>query len=107
MEAKINVSHQLRALLPDLVNKQMNTNTCNKSSAPFYRKYVARKMIFSTHCVALKMTYDMRDLTYFLTCEVNITPFFLLGSRQGLGVSLNIHVNVIAPFGATLTEGGL
>ena len=26
------------------------------------------------------MTYDMRGLTYFLTCEVNIMPFFLLGS---------------------------
>ena len=51
------------------------------------------------------MTYDMRDLTYFLTCEVNITPFFLLDSRRGLGVSLNIHINVIAPLGATLTGG--
>ena len=52
------------------------------------------------------MTDDMRDLTYFLTGEVNITPFFLMGSRQGLGVNLNIHINVIAPFGATLTGGG-
>ena len=52
------------------------------------------------------MTYDMRDLTYFLTCEVNIIPFFLLGSWRGLGVSLINHINVIAPFGATLTGEG-
>ena len=52
------------------------------------------------------MAYDMRYLTYFLTCEVNIVPFFLLGSRQGLGIDLNIHINVIAPFGVALTWGG-
>ena len=52
------------------------------------------------------MTYDMRDLTYFLTCEINIIPFFLLGSWRGLRVSLNNHINVIAPFGATLTGEG-
>ena len=106
MEAQVNVSHQLRALSPDLVNKRMNTNTCNKPSTPFYRKYLVLQMIFSTHCIVLKMTYDMRDLTYFLICEVNITPFFLLDFRRGLGVSLNIHINVVAPFGATLTGGG-
>ena len=106
MEAQVNVSYQLRELLPDLVNKQMNINTRNKPSLSFYRKYVVRQMIFSTHCIVLKMTYDMRDLTYFLTCEVNITPFFLLGSRRGLGVSFNIHINVIAPFGANVTGGG-
>ena len=33
-------------------------------------------------------------------------PFFLLGSRRGLGVSLNLHINVIAPFGATFTGEG-
>ena len=49
----------------------------------------------------------MRDLTYFLTCEVNIVPFFLLGSWRVLGVSLNIYINVIAPFSATLTGGVL
>ena len=48
----------------------------------------------------------MRDLTYFLTCELNIMTFFLLGSRRGLEVSLNIHSNVIAPFGATLRVEG-
>ena len=48
----------------------------------------------------------MRDLTYFLTCELNIMTFFLLGSRRGLEVSLNIHINVIAPFGATLRVEG-
>ena len=41
------------------------------------------------------MTYDMRDLTYLLTYEINIMPFFLLGSRRRLGVSLNIHINVM------------
>ena len=90
MEAQVNVSHQLRALLHDLVSKRTNS------------KYVVRQMNFSTHCIVLKMTYDMRDLTYFLTCEVNITSFFFLGSRPGLGVSLNIHINVIPPFGVTL-----
>ena len=53
-------------------------------------------MIFSTHCIVLKMTHDIRDLTYFLKCEVNIMPFFSLGSRQqGLEVNLNIHSNVM------------
>ena len=33
MDAQVNVSHKLRGLLPDLVNKQMNTNACNKPSA--------------------------------------------------------------------------
>ena len=84
----------------------MNTNTCNKPSMSFYPKYVVRQMIFGTHCIVVKMTYDMRDLTYFLTCEVNITPFFLLGSRWGLEVSLSIHINVIVPFGATLMRRG-
>ena len=37
----------------------------------------------------------MWDLTYFLTREVNIMPFFLLGSRRKLGVSLSIHINVM------------
>ena len=83
MEAQFNVSHQLRALLPDLVNKRANTSTCNKSSTSFYRKYVVHQMIFSSHCIVFKRTYDMRDLTCFLTCEVNIMPFFLLGSRRG------------------------
>ena len=95
VEAQVNVSHQIRALLPDLVNKQMNTNTCNKPCTSFYRKYVVRQMIFSTHCIVLNLTYDMRGITYFLTCEVNIMPFFLLGSQQGLGVSLSIHINVM------------
>ena len=81
--------------MPDLVNKQTNSNTCNKPSMSFYRKYVVRQMIFSAHFIVLKMTYDMRDLTYFLTYEINIMPFFLLGSRRGLGVSLNIHINVM------------
>ena len=106
MEAQANVSHQLRALLPDLVSTRTKTNTCNKPISSFYRKYVVRQMIFSTHCIVFKMTYDMRDLIYFLTCEVNIMPFFLLGSRRGLGVSLNIPINVIVPFGAALTRGG-
>ena len=52
-------------------------------------------MILRTHCIVLKMTYDMRDLTYFLTCEVNIILFSLLGSRRGLGVNLNIYFNVM------------
>ena len=106
MEAQVNVSHQLRAALPDLINKQMNTNTCNKPSTSFYCKYVVHQMIFSTHCMVLKMSYDMKGLTYFLKCGVHITLFFLLGSRRELGVSLNIHIKVIAPFGATLTAGG-
>ena len=95
MEAQVNVSYQLKALLPDLVNKRININTCNKTSTSIYRKYVVHQMIFSTHCIVLKMTYDMSDLTYFLTCEVNIMLFFLLDSQWGLGVSLNIHVNVM------------
>ena len=45
MEAQVNVSHQLRGLLPDLVNKRMNTNTCNKSSTSFYSKYIVCQMI--------------------------------------------------------------
>ena len=92
MEAQVNVSHQLRKLLPHLVNKRTNTNTCNKPSKSFYHKYVVRQIIFSTYCIVLKLTYDMRDHTYFLTCELNIMQFFLLGSRR---VSLNIHINVM------------
>ena len=92
METQVNVSHQLRALLPDLVNKRTN-------------KYVVRQKIFSIHCIVLKMTYDMRDLTYFLTWEVNIMSFVLFSSRQGLGVSLNVHINVIALVGAALMRG--
>ena len=61
----------------------------------FYRKYVVRLMIFSTYCIVLKITYDIRGLTYFLTCEVNIIPLFYLGSRWGLGVSLNSHISVM------------
>ena len=95
MEAQVNVCHQLRLLLPDLVNKRANTNTCNKPSTSFYRKYVVCQMIFSTLCIVLKMTYDMRGLTYFLMCEVNIMPFFLLGSQRGMVVRLNIHINVM------------
>ena len=92
MEAQVNVNHQLRARLPDLVNKQTNN-------------YVVRQKIFSTHyCIVLKMTYDMRDLTYFLICEVNMS-FVLFGSRQGLGVSLKVHINVIALLCAALTRG--
>ena len=95
MEAQVNVSHQLRALLPDLENKRTNTNRCKKLSTSFYLKYVVRQMILRTHCIVLKMTYDMRNLTYFLTCEVNIILFSLLGSRRGLGVNLNIYFNVM------------
>ena len=80
MEVQVNVSHQLRALLPDLVNKRMNIYTCNKPSTSFHPKYVVQQMIVSTHCIVLKMTNDMRDL-YFLIYKVNIMPFFLLGSR--------------------------
>ena len=80
IEGRINVSHQLRALLLDLVNKRMNTNTCNKPSMSCYCNYVVRQMTFRTHCIALKMTYDMRGLTRFRTCETNIIPFFLLDS---------------------------
>ena len=106
METQVNVSHRLRALLPDLLNKWTNTDTCNKPSTYFYRKYVVPQMIFSIHCIVFKMTYDMRDLTYFPTCEVNIMSLFLLGCRRGFGVSLNIHINVTVPFGATLTGRG-
>ena len=52
-------------------------------------------MMFSTHCIVLKMTYDMRDLTYFLTCKVNIMSFSMLSSWRGLVVNLNIHINVM------------
>ena len=38
MEVQVNVNHQIRALLPDLVNKRMDTNTCKKPSTSFYRK---------------------------------------------------------------------
>ena len=95
MEAQVNVRYQLRALLQDLVNERLNANTCNKPSTSFYRKYVVRQMIFGTYCIVLKITYDTRGLPYFLTCEVNIMPFFLLGSRRGLRVSLNSHINVM------------
>ena len=57
----------------------MNTNTCNKQSTSLYLKYTVRQMIFSTYCIVFKLTY-IRGLTYFLTCEVNIMPFFSLGS---------------------------
>ena len=40
METQVNVSHQLRALSPDLVNKRTNTKTCNKPRTSFYRNYV-------------------------------------------------------------------
>ena len=83
MEAEVNVSHQLRALLSDLVNKRMNINTCNKPSTSFYRKYVVCQTILSTHCIVLKMTYDMKDITYFLICKLNVMSFFLLGSWRG------------------------
>ena len=73
----------------------MDTSTCNKPSTSFYRKCVVRQIIFSTHCIVLKMTYDMRGFTYFLTCDVNIMPLFLLGSRRGFGVSLNSHIIVM------------
>ena len=85
----------------------MNRNTPKKLSAYFNRKYLVRQMIFSIHYIVLKMAHDMTDLTYFLTCEINITPFFLLRSRRELGVSLNIQINVIVPFGATLMGDGL
>ena len=85
----------------------MNRNTPKKLSAYFNRKYLVRQMIFSIHYIVLKMAHDMRDLTYYLTCEINITPFFLLGSRRELGASLNIQINVIVPFGATLMGDGL
>ena len=61
IETQMNISYQQRALLPDLVNKRRNTNTCNKLSTSFYCKYVLHQIIFSTHCIVLKMTYDMRD----------------------------------------------
>ena len=64
MKAQVNASHHLRALLPGLLNKRMNKNTCNKPSTSFYRKYVVRQMIFSTNCIVLKMTYDTRGLTF-------------------------------------------
>ena len=97
MEAHFNVSHQLRSLLPDLVNKRTNTNTCNKPSTSFYRKYVVHQMIFSTYFIVLnpfmhnvvkwpnvmhervKLTYDMKDLTYFLTCEVKYNAILFVG----------------------------
>ena len=73
----------------------MNANTYNKPSTSFYHKHVVHQMIFSTHCNVINMTYDMRDLTCFLTFEVNIMRFLLLGSWQGLGVSLNTHISVM------------
>ena len=76
MEAQVNVNHELRGPLPDLVNKRMNTNICNTPSTSFYRNYVVCQMIL----VLIKKTYDMRGLTYFLTCEVNIMSLFLLGN---------------------------
>ena len=85
MEAQVNVSHQIRTLLPHLVNKRTNSNTCNKPSTSFHRKYVVHQIIFSTYCIVLKMTYDMKDHTYFPTCKVNIMQFFLLSSRRELG----------------------
>ena len=66
MDAKINVSHQLRVLLPNSGTKQMNTDTCNKPSTSFYRKYIVHQMIVSNHCIVLKMLYDMSNLTCFL-----------------------------------------
>ena len=45
METQVIVSNQRRGLLPDLVNKRMNTNTRNKSSTPFYSKYIVCQMI--------------------------------------------------------------
>ena len=76
MEAQVHESHQLRAQLLDLVYKRMDRNTCNKPSA-------VRQIIVSNHCIVLKMTYDMRHLTYFFICKVNLKPFILLGSRWG------------------------
>ena len=57
--------------------------------------YVVRQMIASTHCIVLKMTYDMRDLTFFLICKGNIIPFFFDGCLTGLEISLNSHCSVI------------
>ena len=104
MEAEVNVSHQLRALLSDLVNKRMNANTCNKPSASFYRKYVVCQMILSTHCIALKMTYGMKDITYFLICKLNIMSFFcwVVG-----GVGNQSYQFDELSFGTTLKGGGV
>ena len=85
MEAQVNVSHELMALLPDLVNKRMNTNICNKPSTSFYRKYIVRQVIVSAHCIVLKMTYGIRELTYFLMYKVNIMPFTFLDNTRGWG----------------------
>ena len=52
-------------------------------------------MIFRTHCIVFRMTYDMRGFTYFLTSKVNIMSFFLLGSRRELVASLNGHFTVM------------
>ena len=57
--------------------------------------YVVRQMIASTHCIVLKMTYDMRDLTFFLIYKGNIIPFFFVGWLTGLEISLNSHCSVI------------
>ena len=65
-EAQVNVSHQLRGPLPDLVSKRMNTNICNKPSTSLYRKYVVGQMIFSTHCIVLKLTYEGLYLLSYL-----------------------------------------
>ena len=54
MGTQVKVSYQLRLLLPDLVNKRTNTNTCNKPSTSFCRKYVVYQIIFGTHCIILK-----------------------------------------------------
>ena len=78
MEVQVNVSHQLRVLLPDLVNKRMNTYTCNKTSTSLYRKFVVRHMIVITHCIVLKMTYDVRDL-YFLIIQTKYDAILFVG----------------------------
>ena len=41
------------------------------------------------------MTYDMRDLTFFLIYKGNIIPFFFVGWLTGLEISLNSHCSVI------------
>ena len=85
MEAQVNVSHELMALLPDLVNKRMNTNICNKRSTSFYRTDKVRQVIVSVHCIVLKMTYGIRELTYFLMYKVNKMPFTFLDNGRGWG----------------------
>ena len=68
----------------------MNTNTCNKPCTSFYREYVVRQMIFSTHCIVLNLTYDMRGYSKY-----KYNAILFVGQSTRVGSKFSIHINVM------------